>query len=179
MPFDHLPAAYNQWAKNSGHPKRTALAISSALIRYGISRKAEGEWIRVGYVAEVLGISIDVPQRWAEQKLLPYYINPKKKGQRYFTRSNLVDLARRQPDLFGGIDRDRLFLLLEDSDLVDSILSAFPNRKGSGKLIMAVESGQVFPSLCAAARAIGVCPQSIYFAMKRGRRCAGFHWKHV
>ena len=179
MPRKLLSACYNSWASKSGYPPRPTAAINSKLSRCGISARAEGEWITSGYVAKVLGLKIDTPQRWADKGYIESYRGPTKFSTRYFRRLSFVEMAKAHPEFFSGIDRDRLFALLEDADLADSIASNYPRRKGSGRPIQVVETGVVFPSVCAAARAFYVRPQSIYFAMKRNSTCAGYHWRHV
>jgi len=179
MPPKHLSASYNSWAAKSGYPNRSYRAITSLMSRRKISRRAEGEWITSGCIAELLGVHIDTPQRWAEKGLIESCYSQVRRGHRYFRRSNIVDLARRRPDLFGGIDRDRLYALLEDSELADAIVSSFPSRTSSGRPVQVVETGATFPSATAAAKAFYVRSQSISFAIKRNGTCAGYHWRHV
>lgn len=169
---------YNRWAKKSGYPVRSGSSILSACSRYKISRQAECDFLTSGSIAKILGIAIDAPQRWAERKYIES-VSRGSKGVRYFRRSDIVSLARRQPDLFGGIERDRLFMLLEDSDLASSIASGFTKRKGSGRPILAVESGIVYQSVTAASRQLYATRQGIHSAIRSGGTCAGFHWKRI
>jgi hypothetical protein len=170
---------YNRWAKRSGLPKRTKASILSTCSRHKISRKADGFFLTSGKIAELLGVAIDIPQRWAERGYVPTIHSGKQYDPRYFKRSDLVRLAKQRPDLFGGIERDRLFALLEDEDLADSIAARFPRRKGSGTPVQAVESGRIFPSVSAAARALHCTPQGIHSAMRINGTCAGFSWRKV
>lgn len=170
---------YNKWAKKNGYPERTYWAISSLMVRNGISRKAEGEWVTSRYISKTLGVSIDIPQRWAEKERIKCYHNGSRRSPRFYKRSDILRLAREQPELFGGIPADRLFILLEDYELCETIVKTYPYKKSSGRAVIAVESGMMYPSVCAAARAVSVCPQSISFALRRGGTSAGYHWKHV
>lgn len=170
---------YNRWANRSGYRARSRWSIISAMSRHKISRKPECSFVTSGYISEILGISLDVPQRWFEKGYVDATWNGNQRSKRYYKRSDLVAMARRHPELLGGISRDRLFALLEDADLADSIAVAYPTHKGAGRPIQVVETGAVFPSVSAAARAFYVRPQSIYFAMRQNRTCAGYHWKHV
>ena len=179
MPPKHLSACYNSWASKSGYPPRSANAIKCMMMRNKISRRAEGEWITCSYIAEVLGLKIDTPQRWAEKGFINCYRNRGRSTRRYFRRSDLVEMARKHPCLFGGIDRDSLLSLLEDEDLVDSIVAAYPRRRGSGTPVQAIESGRIFPSVRAAAKALYVTPQGIHSAMRINGTCAGYHWRRI
>lgn len=170
---------YNRWAKRNGFPVRTRTSVLSVCSRYKISRQADGLFLTSGKIAEILGVAIDIPQRWAERGYIPTIHSGKKCDPRYFNRRDLVKLAKQQPDLFGGIERDRLFSLLEDSDLADSIATRFPRRRGTGTPVQAIESGRIFPSVSAAARALHVTPQGIHSAMRINGTCAGFSWRKV
>lgn len=171
--------AYSRWAKKNGYPYRTRYAITSALSRRKISRIAEGDWVSSSYIASVLGISIDVPQRWAERNLIESYKNSGRTSRRYFRRSDLVGFAKRNPELLGGISSERLFTLLEDENLAELIARNFPKRRGSGTMVLAVESGQVYESVSAAAREVFATHQGIQSAMRTGGTCAGYHWKRI
>jgi hypothetical protein len=170
---------YNRWAKRAGFPVRTKAAVLNVCSRHKISRRAEGVFLTSGKIAEILGIKIDAPQRWAELGYVPTIHTGRQSDNRYFRRSDLVALAKQQPELFGGMDRDRLFLLLEDSDLADLIAARFPRRKGSGTAVQAIESGRIFPSVRAAAKALYVTPQGIHSAMRINGTCAGYHWRRI
>jgi hypothetical protein len=172
-------SAYNRWAKKNGYTERTRQSIASAMGRRKVSRKAEGDWIAASYIASTLGTSIDVPQRWAEKGLIESYKNAGSKSRRYFRRADVVALARNRPSVFGGIDRQRLFMLLEDEDLADFIAQNFPKPRGSGKMVQAVESGRIYESVTAAARDVFATSQGIHSAMKVGGTCAGYHWKRI
>jgi hypothetical protein len=171
--------AYNRWAKNNGFPLRTKTSVLSACSRNKISRQADGLYLTSGKIAGILGVSTDVPQRWAELGYIATVHSGRQCDPRYFKRSDLVRLAKQQPDLFGGIKRDRLFALLERENLADSIAARFPRRKGAGQPVQAIESGRIFPSVCAAARALYVTPQCIHSAMRINGTCAGFSWRKV
>lgn len=88
-------------------------------------------------------------------------------------------MAKRHPELLGGIHRDKLFALLEDADLADFIASNYPTHKGGGTSVQVIETGDTFPSVRAAAKAFYVRPQSIYFAIRRNSTCAGYHWRRI
>lgn len=172
-------AAYSNWAKRNGYPSRTRSAVMSAISRHKISRRAEGDWITPSYIAGVLGVSIDVPQRWAERGLVNSLKNSNSRSRRYFKRSDIVAFAKSNPDLLGGINGERLFTLLEDEDLAGWIAQNFPRRRGTGKMVQAVESGRIYESVNAAAREVFATHQAIQSAIKTGGTCAGYHWKRI
>lgn len=174
-----IAGLYNRWAKKHGYQERTKRAIVSAMGRRKVSRKAEGEWVTASYIAATLGVSIDVPQRWAEKGLIESYKKAGGKSRRYFKRLDIINFANQHPDLLGGIDRQKLFMLLEDDILADSIAKNFPKRRGSGTMVLAVESGQVYESVSAAAREVFATHQGIQSAIRTGGTCAGYHWKRI
>ena len=53
------------------------------------------------------------------------------------------------------------------------------SRYGNEKPIKCVETGEEFPSLEAASKAVSRCPASISKAIKRCGCCAGYHWRYV
>jgi DNA-binding transcriptional MerR regulator len=174
-----LAGTYNRWARKHGYPERSKSAIGSAIGRRKLSRRAEGDWVTSSYIAEVLGVSIDVPQRWAERRLIESYKNTGSKTRRYFRRSDLVGFAIRHPELLGGIDSQRLYMLLENQDLADSIAERFPRRRGSGTMVQAVESGRIYQSVSEAGREVFATGQAIHSAIRTGGMCAGYHWKRI
>lgn len=172
-----LPAAYNCWASNNGFTVRTRQAVIWAVNRRGMGDKATGDWMHTGYICRLIGISFDMPRRWSDQYGIPCYRDGR--GRRYFRRSELRRVARQSPERFAGISADRLFLLLEDRELADSVAAAYPLRPMEPKPVRAVEAGRLFPSLRAAASCIGINRGAIQRAIKTGGTAAGYHWTYA
>lgn len=177
QPPDRLIRSYNNWAKRQGFTARTHGAILTRLSRAGISARAEGDWVSSGYVCATLGIGIDTTQRWTDHRGIPHHRGGR--NARFFRRSDLRRVAREQPETFGGISADRLFLLLEDRELADSIAARFPRRAMEPRPVRAVETGWSYPSVRAAAARFNICRQAIQHAIRTGGTAAGLHWTHA
>ena len=176
-PSDMFVEQYNRWALKHGYVRRSRNALLSKASRLGIRCQATGRWVSPRYVAQVLGISIDTPQRWDELGVL--IARRDRGGRRAFLRSDVIRLAREQPAVFGGISPDRLFALLEDRELADDIAQRFPRRAIDPKPVKVVETGWRYPTIRAAAAQLYVTRQAIQFALRTGGTCAGYHWSYA
>lgn len=176
-PYKRVLSIYNSWAVQAGFVLRTELAIRQKIASLRVMDKASGDWVSAGYICAVLGVTLATPKYWANRHKIPCYRDGRRR--RYFQRSELKSAARRQPEIFGGISADRLFLLLEDRDLADDIASRFTRRGTDPKPVRAVETGWLYPSITAAAKRMGVRHSSIYNAINHGHRAAGHHWTYA
>jgi len=170
---------YNSWAKRNGYPRRTKQAIECKLIRHGISSEAIGDWLTTGHIAAVLGSSYDTPQRWITRGWLPAFKASRHNAFHYIRRADVIDLARRRPELFGGVVVEQLAGLLEDHELAERIAREFPHRIWRRRPVRCRETGKVYPSMKAAADANFLVRQSITYALQSGGTAAGFHWELV
>jgi hypothetical protein len=87
---------------------------------------------------------------------------------RYISRASWRRLARVMPRVLGGFSADALFLLLEDRQLAESVAAQYPQTMGDWR-IRCVETGQIWPSCCAAARELNVSQAAISKAMLNAR----------
>lgn len=178
QPPDRLIAEFNKWASNQGLPKRSRSAILTRLSRNGISTRAAcGEWVCTGYVCQVLGVGTDTPQRWTTHYGIPCHRDGRQ--ARFFRRVDLRQVAKDRPEIFGGIDADRLFLLLEDRPLADAIAAAHPRRAMQPRPVRAIETGWRYPSIRAAAARVHIARQAIQHAIRTGGTAAGYHWTYA
>lgn len=177
QPPCRLPAAYNKWASNNGFATRTSKAVTWAACRRGMRDKATGDWVHTGYICRLLGVSFDTPHRWSDRYGIPCFRDGRRR--RYFRRSELRRVAKESPERFAGISADRLFLLLEDRDLADSVAAAYPRRPMQCRPVRCVETGWWYPSIRAAADRMGVDRCAISLAIRRGYRCSGYHWTYA
>ena len=177
QPPDRLFNCYNAWAGGNGFTTRSKLAIQRKAASLQIPDKASGDWVSAGYVCAVLGVSLGTTKYWTERRGIPCYRDGRKR--RYFQRSVLRSVARRQPEAFAGISADRLFLLLEDRELADSVAEQYTRRGTDPKPVRAVETGWLYPSITVAAKRMGVKAVSIYNALNHGHRSAGYHWSYA
>jgi hypothetical protein len=180
MPRAMAIRIYRSWATKNGQPQRTNQAIEGAIYRYGMSLRATGQWLTMGGIAAVLGISHDCPYRWVQQGLLS--ATPMGRCQRkvhYVRRSDLVAFARRHPEALGGIERSRLVMLLDDEELAEAIAAEHRHRPWHRKRVVCVETGIVHPTVREAAKAVHVTRQAITYALRTGGTAAGWHWREV
>lgn len=175
QPIDLYPSVYNLWASAFGYPVRTRRALQKKVSDLRVTDKSCGDWVSTGYVCAVLGVGLFTPRYWTNVKGIPCHRG--KCNRRFFRRSDLHKLAKRQPSLFAGISADRLFLLLEDRPLADDIAARFPRRAIDPKPVRAVETGKRYPSIRAAAAQVYVSHRSINQALRTGCRSAGYHWE--
>ncbi len=177
VPFPLIPAAYNEWAVKHEHPKRSANAIHQRARRQRLTTRVFGDWLTTGVIAKTLGVANSMPRRWIRGEGLPAkQLHHGAWRPWYVRRCDLVALARRRPELFGGIGRGRLAQLLENEQLADAIAAAHTRRANTPKRVRCVESGRVFVSIRDAARTVFVSRQLIQIAIRTGARAAGYHW---
>lgn len=176
-PSDQLIKDYNEWAVASGHPVRTERSIIVAINRRGGSSRAVGEWVTTGYVGAVLGCSGRTVLSWIRKGLVASH--QRACGQNYIRRSDLIALARRHPEVLGGVSRDQLWALLENERLADSIAARYPRHHCQPQPVLAVEIQRRFPSITRAAAQVFVTPPAIRRAIRTGGTAAGYHWTHA
>lgn len=177
QPSDLLTRRYNHWAAQNGYVQRTEHALRTKCSRRGIVCRPVGEWVSAGFVRDVLGIGNDTPQRWTERQWVTAHRDPR--GRRTFRRTDLIRMAKERPAAFGGINPDRLFLLLEDRRLCNHIAKRFPRRAMDPRPVRAIETGWHYPSVRAAAARVYITRQAIQEAIRTGGTAAGYHWSYV
>lgn len=176
-PPDRLTIVYNNWALRQKFPRRTHQAILTRLSRSGITAKAIGDWVSCSYICATLGVGKDTPQRWTDRFEIPCHRGSR--NARFFLRSELRQVAQERPAIFGGIQADRLFLLLEDRELADRIAAKHTRRAMEPRPVRAIETGWLYPSVRAAAARFNICRQAIQYAIRTGGTAAGYHWRHA
>lgn len=170
VPRPMLHNAFNKWAAQHGRPRRTAHAIRTQSVRLGLRFTPTGTWLTNSEVARTLGISVHRVNSWGHN----YLDYPKRQmgGKGYLYRRDLVRWLRQHPHLLGGIDRQSLFLLLEDEGLADSIATTYPYPPGAAP-VRRVDNGKIYPSHQAAADDLHVVRTSVTLAIREGRPVAG------
>lgn len=179
MPFPLVQQQFNYWATKNGLPHRSRDSLAKKLNGLGGSRQPVGQWVGTGDVAKMLGKNKSTIQLWVRAG----YVRRHKAGPfSSIRRADLVKLARERPRLFAGCDRTNLLMLLEDEELVTSILQQYPRRywaMGRGRRVRWVDTGQVFDCYKAAARAAHVSDKTICKALQEGRLAAGWRFELV
>jgi len=175
-PFVHVCREWNRWANKEGIPNRSPQSIRKKLTGLGESTVCLGRWVRLGDVAHLLGKDRSTIQKWANAGWVSYIVYG---HQSCILRADLRRLARERPILFAGCDRQGLVQLLEDEDLAESILAAYPQRYQSsinGKRVLWVDRMQAFPSYAAAGRAAHICSKAIRLGVIEGRPVCGYRF---
>lgn len=189
VPGPLLADRYNRWAAQQGHPRRSHQALRLRAERFGYNIHAVGAWLTTGAIAQILEIAPHVPGYWAEQWpeiLKPYQPKARpgswRRGRVYISRVALRAFARCRPEQLGGIREANLLCLLENEQLAEQIAANYPSRPPNRQLrpVRCVETGEVFPTRRAAARAVFVTECNIGGALAgRIKTAGGFHWEAV
>lgn len=179
VPWPLVVQRYNQWASENGFPERTELALKLRCEMEGVSRRCLGQYIDLGSLAQLLGVSWPTVRRWVMHHR---YIRCYRIGQkRYVNRSQLQQLARHVPEHFHGKPFPMLLALFNSERLAKRYSELPPLRQhGTPRPVRGIsDHDQIeFDSIVAAARAVYVCPQAIRQSISRGYQAAGYHWQY-
>lgn len=187
VPWPLLPMLYNRWAIKHGHHQRTSCSLRQHIDLHGGTLTAIGAWLTTGGIATTLGIHPSIPVSWVQKHaelLRPYQparaSGASRRGRIYIRRDRLRALAHLHPELYAGIDPDRLLALLELPHLVEHITASCPVRRTYTRPVRCVETGETFPSRRAAGKALHLCATAISDVI-HGRRpaAAGLHFEEV
>lgn len=175
LPVPLLVQRWNAWARRVGLPPRTEASLRRKAMALGLSLVARGEWVMIGAAARQMGRSIGCMQEWTRHGWLRH-----RRGVVW--RPSLVALARERPHLFAGCDPDGLRQLLQDTELAEGILTAYPRCRAMPcrpRAVECVTTGQVFPSMRAAGRALHLDGSAVALAVREGRPAAGLRFRLV
>ncbi len=156
-PPELLYAHFRRWARNRGLPLRSNRAIRSRVYQHHRGSLVPiGIYVRAIDLSQQLRRNLDTVTDWIKAGQVP---------SRYVTRSTVGfclrregvrHLARHFPHLFVNVPADELFLLLEDEDLVQQVLTANQHNHGFRVPLICLTTGRRFPSIQAAAAAYHV-----------------------
>ena len=169
--------AYNKWARANGYPERSQKAIQRKASRLGLDTHPQGNWVHSGTVARLLRKCSRTISNWVRQGWV------RRNGhnwQSVLWRADLRKLARKKPHFFGGVPWDDLFWVLEDAELVDEILAAYPHRwsgRNSTTAVVCITNARRFPSIRAAAEAHYISPSAVSYALAEDRPVAGLRFR--
>lgn len=176
VPSAMIPQLYNCWAHKNGFPSRSPNALRQRIEKLHASTRAVGTWLTTGGIAKILEISSSTVEGWARYyKDMPRkrYGKHRTRKVNYFSRVELRRWAKKHMQLFGGIERSRLIMLLEDESLVDQIVAKYPRRCNgliiNSRAVRCVETGETWPSVRAAAAALFVSRESVARSIRTGR----------
>ena len=177
FPIAYVHKDYNRWAAANGHPERSIHAIKRAIVRFfNVSTVPEGEWLGTDSIGRAINRTEDAIARWVKLRRV-HRDQVRRTGYGFFiSRRGLRDLARRHPDYFNHCTHSQLFALLEDLDTVEYVLAAPPSVHRP-RPIICPDTGSSYPSMGAAAKAIGCYPNTIRMALLRGGTAKGLRFQ--
>jgi excisionase family DNA binding protein len=154
-PWPIVVEKYLAWAEENGYQARTAGALVRRAGTLRCPRKANGLFITIGMVSEILGIDREKPRRWIRQGgLRAYRRSDRKPSPYYVSRSSLRRWAKRNPTLFRCYSRDALMALFDDPELADEIHALpFVAARTVRRAVRCVDTGEVYRTMGEAARA--------------------------
>ena len=179
VPWPALPQIYCNTVAQHGYPKRTATALRRKCCDLGLQRAAIGRWVNAGLICKLMGISYEAVQTLMRNGLLPGTRFGGTRGHRYyFKRTDLRRLATTHPHLFGGLDCAALTQLFDEPRLAKRVAELGLPRLQQSRPVLCAETGKVYPSLSAAARAVYVTPKCIYDALDHPTKTsASYTWR--
>jgi len=177
LPMPLLQAAWAAEAGKHGWRNRNAHALRTRIYRLGCLSTPTGKWMTVSGLLG-LGIHRKTISDWLTQGVIPSVLTGGR-NLRYFKRSDVRALARREPWRFGGCDADELFMVLENRELADRIAAEYPFRQSTSTPVRCLDTGRVWPSAAAAAKAMYCTQQALNDGLREGRRVVGMRWERV
>lgn len=191
-PFSLIVRHYGHWAKSNGFRHRTAAAINRIISKQDWSTEPIGEYITYGAIASLMGISFSSIRRLEKRQLIVPYIckdvrmrhldrapDDINRCRRYVRRSQIVQLARSNPELFAGVNAGDLLLLLEIPELAAEIAKKYPIRNGHPRPVKCTTTGKTFPSIAACATTHNCHYTNISQAIRFNRPCKGRMFAYV
>lgn len=174
MPWPMVVKTYRQHASRRGWTERSPSALRRYAEDYGIHRRCVGEWLTTVHVAKAMNTSTFSVYRWIKDKQLDSKtIN----RQHWISRAALRKLARRKPELFGGLSESDLVQLLDQEGIARRVAEQKLPARSVRHPVVCLETGQRFASIGAAARAAGVCKETMRKAVIDGWRTKGRRYR--
>lgn len=179
-PLSWIVKDYNRWAARNGYTPRTKTAIKKAIcIKLQQSTVPFGEWISTADVAKMVGRAQKTVREWVAFEFI-CRDHRRYDGNGYLIcRRGLRQLARDRPYLLKHLNREQLFHLLEDEDVVDLVLESPIQQRRLIVPVRCVETQTTFPSISAAANAFDVHPTSLRMSIVRRGTCRGLHFQEA
>ena len=177
IPFKKVVQQHSLIAAEKGWTAKTEQVIGSRFSKLKLSRRAKG-FFSPSQTAKALGLSESAPHLWIKKGLNFERISA---NQVVITSSDLRRFFEAQPQRAYHIESDRLMQMFDDPAFVD-FLKNRPAPVGGSRFpraVVCLPSGNVYPSLAAAATGSSVAKTSISNAIRRGRKLKGSWWAYV
>ena len=183
LPFPLLIKSFKKWCKKQGFPERTDTAIDVQVHRMTthspLSRKCTEDNFTVYELARGLGVPMDRVRLFVRNgKLTPRKVS---RSQNAVSRKEAIALILSNPSHFANCDRDNLFWLLEDDELVQQVKNSEASTRGFRRAVRcyAPDGIRVYSGVKQAARANFISHGCISQAIARGGKSAGMKWEWV
>lgn len=180
-PFPLLIKSFKKWATKNSFPTRTTTAIEVQIHRMTshspLSRKCTEDNFTVYELARGLGVHMDRVRVFVRNgKLKPRKVA---RNQNAVKRKDAIALVLSNPSYFANCDRDNLFWLLENDELVEKVKSVKPSTRGFRRAVRcyAPDGIRVYSGVKEAARANFVSHHCITEAIARNGKSAGMKWE--
>jgi hypothetical protein len=172
-PFESVVRRYNQTALRRGWHKRTWYSIKWKCEHLGLSWVvSNSSIIKLADVRHVFGWSRFFCDQLIKTPKFKHILSPFKEGFWYIERKKLVRLALAYPELFFGISRDNLYLILEDMSAVDSVRNSPFCVKKSLHAVKCLETSEEFDNALVAAKHFNVSHYTIQRSVEQKRTVA-------
>ena len=180
-PFRQLRINFKSWATRNGYPKRTTTAVEVQIHRMTsnsyLSRKCTEDNFTVYELSRALGVSMDRVRRFVRNgELIPRKVA---RNQNAIKKDDVIALVLNNPSHFASCDRDNLFWLLENDELVEKVKSVKPSTRGFRRAVRcyAPDGIREYSGVKEAARANFISHHCISGAIARGGKSAGMKWE--
>jgi hypothetical protein len=182
VPWPMIAGKYNYEAIRQGYSKRTKAAIEHKRNHLKLSRTCIGEWIKATTIGKMLKVSISTVNRWIHcKKLKARQFKLGKKGSIFYVkRLWLRQFARQNLKLFGGLDFNELYSLLDSEPLANEIAGMHMPANAIQTPVLCIETGRQFESISKAAASVFISRRRISHAIKNSKKTAGgYHWQKL
>jgi hypothetical protein len=172
-PFASVIRRYNQAALKRGWPKRTWHSIRWKCEHLRLSRAvSDSSVIKLADARRILGWSGFFCDQLIKKPELNHILKPFKEYSWYIERKRLARLALSHPELFYGISQDKLYFVIEDMDVVNSIKDSLSRAKKSPYTIKCIETGEEWDNALTAAEYFNVSRYTIQHSINEKRPVA-------
>lgn len=170
LPMRERFLQYNTLARKHNYGYRTPAAIDAAIRGKGIDAEASGQFGKttLAKLSRALGVDHDVVTRWRREQ--PIKVEKLSYRCVVVDLDSLRDLSRTKPWIFRVVPLPGLcWLFGDDTEAIDRILQS--KTKTDPRPVEF--EGRKYPSQSAAAKAIGVEPVTVSYAVRAGKLING------
>lgn len=151
-------------AKN--YPRRTRSAIRTYIKRLPLSQRSTADNWAMRELARQLDISPERVRNWVRIGRLPYRKVAAHIGS--ISRIDFAQFCQSYPQHLGGIDQSKLANVLQDDGLAQQCLARSGGSKTIAVRVQRIDTGIVYPTRKAAARALKMQPVHVRQECARG-----------